>query len=186
MRKNFGPKSLTYPEPVFIIGTYDKEGKANAMNAAWGGIYDTNQIFLSFSSHKTTDNFKLTNCFTVSFGTRDTVLSCDYVGIVSGNKEPDKVAKAGLTAIKSEFVNAPYFKELPVSLDCKIKELKEDRDGIKVIADILNVSADESVLENGRIDAEKLSPLTYDPSQNKYFTISEFVDYAFKSGLKLK
>ncbi len=186
MRKNFGPKSMVFPEPVFIIGTYDKNHVANAMNAAWGGIYDTNKVFVSLSSHKTCDNFKLTGAFTISFATSDMVEACDYVGLVSGNNVSDKVKRAGLTPIDSEFVNAPIFKEHPVSIDCKVSKLIEDEDGIKLIGDILNVSADESVLTNEKIDIEKLLPLTFDSSQNKYYTIGKYVADAFKCGRSKK
>jgi len=114
MRKNFGAKTWLYPMPVLIVGTYDEQGKPNAMNAAWGGIYDTNQVMVCLADdHKTTDNIKKTGAFTVSFATAKAVAPCDYVGIVSANDEPDKFAKAGFHATKSDHVNAPIIDELP-------------------------------------------------------------------------
>jgi flavin reductase (DIM6/NTAB) family NADH-FMN oxidoreductase RutF len=186
MRKNFGIKSFCYPEAVFVIGTYNQDSTPNAMTAAWAGIYDTNQIFVSLSDHLTCENFKKTKELTISFGTKDYVEACDYVGIVSGNKEPNKVSKCGLTAKRSEFVNAPYFEELKVSLDCKVNTILENSDGIKLVCDIVNISADESILTNGLIDPKKLEPLMYDSINNRYYTIGEYVADAFKCGLKYK
>ena len=157
MRKNFGAKTWAYPMPVFIIGSYDAEGKPNAMNAAWGGIYDTNQIMVCLADdHKTTDNIRISGAFTVSFATESTVVASDYVGIVSANDNADKLAIAGFHAVKSEFVNAPMFDELPMAVECKL--LKFNEDGI-CIGEIVNVSADEGVLDgNGRIDPKKARP----------------------------
>lgn len=185
MRKNFGAKTISYTEPVFIIGTYNLDGTANAMNAAWAGIYDTNQIYISLSDHKTCKNFKRTHALTVSFGTEDTVKACDYVGLVSGTKVPNKVAIAGLTPVKSDFVDAPYFEELKVSLDCTINTILENKDGIKIVCDIVNVNADVSVLTDGAIDPVKLKPLMYDPANHKYYTVTSYVADAFKVGKEL-
>ena len=116
MRKNFGAKTWLYPMPVLIVGTYDENGTPNAMNAAWGGVYDMGQVMVCLSDdHKTTDNIKKTGAFTVSFATAKTVVPCDYVGIVSANDVPDKFARAGFHAQKSEHVNAPIIEELPMS-----------------------------------------------------------------------
>lgn len=96
-----------YPLPVLIIATYDKDGNPDAMNAAWGVVTDFNEISISMGDHKTTDNLAATGAFTVSMATEDTVVGCDYVGIESGRKVPDKFARAGFHATKSEFVNTP-------------------------------------------------------------------------------
>ena len=185
MRKNFGSKTWLYPMPVLIVGTYDENGTPDAMNAAWGGIYDTNLVMVCLDdSHKTTENIKKTKAFTVSFATANTVVPCDYVGIVSANDEPDKFTKAGFHAVKSEFVNAPVIEELPVALECKL--LKFNEDGI-CIGEIVNVCADESVLdENGKIDAKKLDPIIYDSVTHAYWNFGEKVGEAFSDGKKLK
>ena len=185
MRKNFGAKTWLYPMPVLIVGTYVEDGMPNAMNAAWGGVYDTNQIMVCLADdHKTTENIKNTGAFTVSFATADTVVACDYVGIVSANDEPNKFAKAGFHAEKSEFVNAPIIKELPMTVECKL--LKFNEDGI-CIGEIVNVSADERVLsDNGKIDAKKLDPIIYDSSSHAYWNFGEKVGFAFSDGKKLK
>ena len=116
MRKDFGKKTQLYPMPVLIIGTYDKDGNVDAMNAAWGGIYDTNQITVSLSKHQTTDNLKVSKAFTISVGTKKTVAQSDFVGMVSYKKEPNKVLLAGLHPFKSSKVNAPLFEEYPMTL----------------------------------------------------------------------
>ena len=185
MRKNFGAKSWLYPMPVLIVGTYDENDTPNAMNAAWGGIYDTNLVMVCLADeHKTTENIKKTGAFTVSFATVNEVAACDYVGITSANDEPNKFAIAGFHAHKSEFVNAPIIEELPMTVECKL--LKFNEDGI-CIGEIVNVSADESVIdENGRIDAKKLNPIIYDSSAHAYWSFGEKVGKAFSEGKKIK
>lgn len=185
MRRNFGAKTWVYPMPVLIVGTYDEKGTPNAMNAAWGGVYDTDQIMLCLSDdHKTTENIKKTGAFTVSFATADTVVPCDYVGIVSANTVPDKFQRAGFHASKSEFVNAPIIDELPMTLECKL--IKFNEDGICVGA-IVNVSAEESILDNdGKIDADKLAPISYDGATHAYRKLGEVVGQAFSDGKKIK
>ena len=183
MRKNFGTKPWVYPQPVLMIGTYDENGKPNLMNAAWGGQYDANQVMLCLSSHKTTDNIKVTGAFTVSFATASTVIPCDYVGIVSAKQEPNKMEKAGFTTVKSEFVNAPIINELPLTLECKFLKCNEDGN---VIGQIVNVSADESILTDGNVDYKKLDAIIFDPTAAAYIRLGEKVGNAFKDGAKLK
>ncbi len=181
-RVNFGAKPFLYPMPVLIVGTYDETGVPNAMNAAWGIITDMNEISISMSEHKTTENFAKTGAFTVSIATEDTVVSCDYVGIESASKIPNKFEKARFRATKSEYVNAPLIDELPMALECKVKSFN---DGI-LVGEIINVNADESILTNGQIDPKKLKPITYDPVNHAYIGLGEKVGNAFKDGLKLK
>lgn len=184
MRKNFGAKPFLFPQPVMIIGTYDENGRANAMNAAWGGIVGTDEIIIDLGSHKTTDNIFLNKAFTVSVADVEHMTACDYVGIVSANKEPDKMEKAGFTTTKSEFVNAPVINELPLTLEC---ELADVIDGSKFIGKIVNVSIDERVLgEDGELSLEKFSPITYDTVHYGYYRLGEKVGNAFKDGTALK
>lgn len=186
MRKNFGSKPWCYPQPVFILAAYDKEGKPNAMNVAWGGIHYDDQIAMCISAnHKTTENILESKAFTVSMGDKDHLVACDYVGIQSGNKEPDKFEKAGFTATKSEFVNAPIINELPMTIECRL--ISYDPETCNLIGEIVNVSADESVLdEKGKIDPSKFKPIIFDPVHNFYLEIGEKVGNAFRDGLKLK
>ncbi len=175
MRKNFGPQSDIYPMPVFIVASYDENGKANCMNAAWGGIYESKQIMVCLSQgHKTTKNIKETKAFTVNIADAKHVVEADYVGVVSGNNEPEKMRKAGFTTTKSEFVNAPIINELPMCVECKL--IKFNEDGI-CIGGIVNISIDENVLgEDGVVDTEKLEAITFDPYYNAYLKLG---GYAF-------
>ena len=187
MRKDFGKKTWLYPMPVLIVGSYDENHKANAMNAAWGGIYDYNQIFISLGSHRSTSNIRKSGAFTVSVGTKDTVEICDYVGLVSQNKEEHKLEKAGLHVLESNNVNAPLFKEFPFTLECKVLEMDgEGDDGAYLVGEIVNVSIDESILDGDKVDIEKLAPISFDPVNNKYIVLKEIVADAFRVGAKLK
>ena len=154
MRKNFGAKAILYPMPVLIIGTYDENGKPNAMNAAWGGISEENQISVCVDDgHKTAKNVVKAGAFTVSIADAENVVACDYVGIVSGNKEPDKIEKAGWHVTKSEFVNAPLFDELPMALECKL--ISYDEESCRLAGEIVNVCADERILDENGIEKAK-------------------------------
>lgn len=185
MRKNFGPKSVLYPQPVLIIGSYDENGTPDAMNAAWGGISETNEISICLSEeHKTVKNILARKAFTVSMATADTVVPCDFVGLVSGNDVENKLEKAGFHTIKSEFVDAPLIKELPMALDCKL--ISYDSETCRMVGEIVNVCAEENILTNGNIDPMKLRPITYDGMNHAYHVIGEKVGNAFKDGNSLK
>lgn len=185
MRKNFGKKTWFYPLPVLIIGSYDENGKADAMNAAWGGIYDSDKVVLCLSeNHKTTQNIKKRGVFTVSFADTAHVVEADYVGLVSANEVEDKLERAGFHTTKSEFVEAPLIDELPMALECKFIKVNEDGN---IIGEIVNVNADDSVLgEDGMIDATKLQAISYDPIHNTYVKMGEKVGNAFSDGANLE
>jgi len=186
MRKNFGPKSAVYPMPVFIIGTYDAEGTPDAMNAAWGGISEENEISVCLApDHKTVKNLLERGAFTINVADAEHVVPCDYVGIVSGNQVPDKFSKAGFHAVKSEFVDAPVIEELPVALECSVKSW--DAATGRLVGEIKNVSVAERVLgEDGLPDADKISPLVFDPFRHEYLKVSGKAGNAFSDGKKLK
>ena len=185
MRKNFGAKAILYPMPVLIIGTYDENGKANAMNAAWGGISEETQISICIDDgHKTAKNVVKAGAFTVSIADADNVVACDYVGIVSGNDEPNKVAKAGFSVSKAKYVNAPIINELPLCLECRLLEIIDED---LYMAEIVNVNADESILDDqGSVCLEKFTPIIYDPSTHGYYKIEGRVGNAFKDGNNLR
>lgn len=186
MRRNFGAKPLTYPQPVFILAAYDENGAPCAMNAAWGGISDDKEISVCVSAgHKTTANIRTSGAFTLSMATAGQVTACDYVGIVSGNDEPRKMEKAGFHTTRSAFVNAPLIDELPMALECALVSYDENTG--RLVGEIINVCADESVLdENGLIDPVKLRPITFDPVHHAYRTLGERVGSAFSDGAALK
>ena len=182
-RKNFGAKTYLYPQPVMIIATYDENGRANAMNAAWGGIAGPKEIIIDLGQHKTTDNLAVTKAFTVSIGDKEHTTACDFVGMTSAKNCGNKLEKAGFTVTKSEFVNAPVINELPLALEC---ELKEIIGGSLYLGEIVNVSADESILdENGDIDLTKFAPIVFDPIHHGYYALGEKVGQAFSDGKKL-
>jgi flavin reductase (DIM6/NTAB) family NADH-FMN oxidoreductase RutF len=186
MRKNFGAKPDLYPQPVFIVVAYDEHGVPNAMNAAWGGITEETEITICLSAgHKTTKNIQTSGAFTVSMATADYVKECDYLGVVSGNKVPNKLGVCGFHTEKSEFVNAPIIKELPMTVECKL--ISYDENTCRLLGEIVNVSADESVLNSdGKVDPAKLKPITFDSMNNTYCVIGEKVGDAFSDGLSIK
>ena len=178
-----GKKSVITPEGVFIIGTYDENGTPNAMNAAWGMQSDMGEITLMLSKHKTTENFEKTGAFTVAFGTADTVLISDYFGVETG-KKVNKIEKAGCHVHKSAHVNAPIIEEYPLTLECKVVQMDEDeKGGARVVGEIVNMSAQESILnEEGKVDLSKLQPVIFDSSNNSYRVVGEQVGTAWGSG----
>ena len=186
MRKNFGAKAIAYPMPVFILAAYDKDGIPNAMNAAWGGISEEKEISICVSAgHKTMKNILISEAFTVSMANVEHLASCDYVGIVSGNDVPDKFTKAGFHATKSEYVNAPLIDELPVAVECRL--ISYDEESCRLVGEIVNVCADEKVLNpDGKIDPKQLRPIVFDPMNLAYLVTEEKVGNAFKDGEKLK
>ena len=185
MRKDFGKKTWLYPMPVFVVAAYDGEGNPNAMVAAWGGIYTDDTIGICLSEgHKTTKNILATRAFTVSMATASRVVACDYVGIASGNKLPDKLARAGFHTVKSQHVNAPLIEELPMAVECEL--VSYDQESNFLVGNIINVSADESILTDGKIDIAKLQPITYDPVNHGYYTIGEKAGNAFADGKQIK
>ena len=186
MRRSLGAKPILYPQPVFILATYNEDGTADAMNAAWGGISDSNEISMCIgASHRTTRNALARGAFTVSMGTADTVAACDYVGLVSGEKEPKKLEKAGFHAEKSAFADAPLIAELPMALECRLTSY--DAETGRMVGEIVNVSVDERVLDaDGHVDVSKAQPITFDPFNNTYVVLGEAVGRAFHDGLALK
>ena len=186
MRKNLKTKAYMYPLPVLIVGTYDENGIPDAMTAAWGTVCDTAQVVICLSAgHKTVKNLLKTKAFTVAMADAKNVVSADYVGMVSANKEPEKLKKSGWHTKKSEFVNAPIIEELPLVLECKL--VSYDTETELCIGEVVNVSADEGILnEKGKIDLTKFQPICYDCDGHGYYKLGERVGNAFSDGLKLK
>ena len=185
--KDFKPKAWLLPQPVLIIGTYNEDGTPNAMNAAWGGQWDFKDIMISMGSHATTDNLNRCGEFTVAFATEDTVVASDYVGIVSGRKNNEKIAATGWQFSKASNINAPIFAPFPMTLECRIKEkLFESETGCYIIAEIINIICDEKYLaEDGMPDVEKMKLITFDPIHNGYIALGKRVGNAFSDGKAL-
>lgn len=188
MMKNFGAKPYLYPQPVLIVATYGEDGTPDAMNVAYGGIVNSNRLQINIGvRHKTSDNIKAKGAFTVSIADVKNLVAADYVGIVSGHEEPEKINKAGLHLRKSEFVDAPVIEEFPIALECKVEEINQYDATLRIVAEIVNVCADEAVLgEDGEIDPGKVDAISYDPVHHKYLRLGEAVGTAFQDGEKLK
>ena len=176
------------PQPVLIIGTYNEDGAPNAMNAAWGGQWDRGEIMISMGAHATTENLARCADFTVAFGTKDTMVASDFVGIVSAKSNPDKMKKTGRTAVKSENVNAPVFTDFPMTLECRIKhKIDESEEGYYIVAEVVNILVDEKYLnDDGQPDVQKMQLITYEPVTHSYVALGEKVGNAFCDGKKLK
>jgi len=184
-RINFGAKPYSYPQPVLILAAYDENGVPNAMNAAWGGISDDREISICISAgHKTTKNLLQAGAFTVSMGDAAHVAACDYLGIATGLKTPDKLERAGFTVTKSELVNAPIINELAVCMECRL--ISYDPETCRLVGEIVNVSVDESAMTAGKVDVEKVKPITFDPFNNAYHVIGGKVGSAFHDGTLIK
>lgn len=181
-RKNFGPNHalVTTPQPCVMIATWDADHNPDVMMAAWAGQYDAKQIVISLSKHKTTENLELTGAFTVSFADIRTVAESDYLGIVSGNQVPDKVARVGFTVTPSPNVDAPIINEYPLTLECKVISWE---DGI-LVGEVVNQSADERILTDGKVNLAKLQPIVFDAAGMCYRAIGDVVGGAWDAGKK--
>jgi len=183
-RKNFSDKAIITPLPAIMIATWDEKQNPDVMMAAWGGQCGPRHITFVLSKHKTTDNIRLKKAFTISFATKNDIVQSDYFGIVSGNDVPDKVAKAGFTITPSPNVDAPIINEYKLALECKVVTFEEDeKGGARVVGEIVNMSADESILdEDGNVDLSKLQPVIFDSAKNQYRVVGEKVGDAWGSG----
>jgi flavin reductase (DIM6/NTAB) family NADH-FMN oxidoreductase RutF len=188
MKQSLGAKTLMFPTPVLMIGTYDKSGKPNLMNAAWGGICCSEPPCVTVSVRKsrhTYDAIVERKAFTVGIPSEPLVKQADYVGIVSG-KDADKFAKAGLTPVRSELVDAPYAREFPVVLECRLLHTLEIGVHTQFIGEILDVKVDAAVFgSDGLPDITKIRPLVYDVSRREYRGVGPLLGKAFSLGKEL-
>ncbi|MCH5268836.1 MAG: flavin reductase family protein [Lachnospiraceae bacterium] len=187
MKKNLGVVQAVYPMPVLMIAAYDENGKVNVMNAAWGMICGSDKIALCIGdAHKTTQNIHHVKAFTVSIADEAHMDVADFFGIASGNEMEDKFERTGYHARKSEFVNAPIIEEFPVVMECELAEVVNTEHLHAIIGKIVNTAAEESVLsDNGKVDPEKLSALTFDQFQSGYYTTGEKAGQAWNAGMGL-
>ncbi len=185
MKKSLGAKTIVYPAPVFIVGTYDKNGKPNAMNVAWGGLCCSSPPAIAISLRKATytyGNIVERKAFTINIPSETHVKEADYFGIVTGGKE-DKFAATKLTAVKSDRVDAPFIMEFPLVLECSLKHTIEIGLHTQFIGEIVDVKADESVLgQDGVIDIEKVKPFFYAPEIRAYYGVGRRLGKAFSIG----
>lgn len=187
MRKNFQEFAAFFPQPVLMIGTYDENGVPDVMNVGWGGMSGAKYVNINISrNHKTTENILRTGAFTMSFADESHLVEADYFGLVSAYQEKNKVERAGMHAVKSAFVDAPVIEEFPLTLECRVAELREIRGHVEIIGEVVNMSADESVLdESGQVDADLLHALSYDRVKRVYRTLGGIVGSAYSDGEKL-
>ena len=187
MKKDLGVKPYLFPMPVLMIATYGDDGTVDVMNMAWGGICAENMVSLNIDAdHKTAKNIKKRGSYTLSIADVPHIQAADFFGIASGNKMEDKFARSGLTAVKSEKVDAPVVQEFPLTLECKVVEDKMEVYGHHVLGEIVGVLADESVLdETGKVDASKLNAFVFDPFRSGYYAIGEKVGQAWHTGAPL-
>ena len=176
-----------FPMPVLMVATYNEDGSVNVMNAAWGTMQERGTVALNLTeTHKTVQNIKARGAFTVSIADAAHVVEADYFGVTSGNKIPDKLGKAGLTASRAEKVDAPVINEFPLCLECQFIEYQSNDYGCGVIGKVINVTADERVMPDGKLDMSLVNAIAFDPYTHGYYRVAERVGEAFKDGLKLK
>ncbi len=187
MRKKLNITEGIYPMPVLMVATYNADGSVDVMNAAWGTMQERGNVALNLTeSHKTVQNIKERGAFTVSIADAAHVVEADYFGVVSSNNEPNKFEKSGLTAEKSELVDAPVIQEFPICLECEFIEYQTNEFGLGVIGKVVNVTADEKVMAGDKIDMSLVNAIAFDPYTHGYYKMTERVGEAFKDGLKLK
>ncbi|MBQ6264239.1 MAG: flavin reductase family protein [Clostridia bacterium] len=188
MKKDLGVVPAVYPMPVLMIATYDENGVVDVMNAAWGMVCESDKLTLALSeTHKTVKNIKINKAFTVSLADVKNIKAADYFGIASGNNTPDKFERTGLTAVRSERVNAPVIEEFPVTIECELAEIVRTENFQSVVGRIINVSVNEELLdENGKVDIEKSGILMFDQFKHSYYVTGEKVGQAWASGAEFK
>ena len=187
MRKNIKTTEAIFPMPVLMIATYNEDGSVDVMNAAWGTMLERDHVILNLTeTHKTVKNIKEREAFTVSIADANHVVEADYFGVVSGNNTPNKFEKSGLTATKSEVVDAPIVNEFPICMECEFVEYQDNEFGCGVVGKVVNVTADEKVMTNDQVDITKVNAIAFDPYTHGYYKVTERVGEAFKDGLKLK
>lgn len=188
MKRSLGPKTIVYPTPVFVIGSYDREEKPNVMTAAWGGICCSSPPCVAVSLRKATysySNIMERKAFTINIPSEKFIKQADYFGIVSG-KNTDKFKVSGLTPIKSELVDAPYIKEFPFALECRVIQTIEIGLHTQFIGEIMDIKAEESMLgEGGALDMEKVKPILFTPESRNYYAVGKFLGKAFSIGKEI-
>lgn len=187
MRVNIKTTEAIFPMPVLLVATYNEDSSVDVMNAAWGTMLERDCVILNLTeTHKTVKNIKARKAFTISIADEEHVAEADYFGVVSGNNTPDKFENSGLSTVKSTNVDAPIINEFPICIECEFIEYQDGQYGCGVIGKVVNVTADESVLNGDSIDIEKISAIAFDPYTHGYYKVTKRVGNAFKDGLQLK
>ncbi len=187
MRTKIKTTEAIFPMPVLMVATYNEDDTIDVMNAAWGTMVDRDVVALNLgASHKTVKNIKARKAFTVSIADAAHLVEADYFGIASGNNTPDKFAKSGMTATKSENVDAPIINEFPLCMECEFVEYQDGQNGLGVIGKVVNTTADERVMKDGKVDISAVNAIAFDPYTHGYYKVTERVGEAFSDGNKIK
>jgi len=187
MKKQITTTEAIFPMPVLMVATFNEDGTVDVMNAAWGTMLSRDMVALNLTeTHKTVANIKARKGFVVHIADANHVVEADYFGIVTGNKEPDKFAKSGMTFTRSDRVDAPIINEFPIAIECEFVEYQSDDTGLGVIGKVVATSADDSILKDGKVDIDLLGAIAFDPYTHGYYKVSGRVGEAFKDGAKLK
>ena len=187
MKKQIKTTEAIFPMPVLLISTFNEDGSADVMNAAWGTMLDRDMVALNLTeTHKTVQNIKARKGFVIHIADAKHVVEADYFGVVSGSKEPDKFKKSGLTCTKSELVDAPIINEFPIAMECEFVEYQSDDTGLGVIGKVLRTSVEEANIKDGKVDVDSLEAISFDPYTHGYYKVGGRVGDAFSDGFKLK
>lgn len=187
MRKQLNITEGIFPMPVLMVATYNEDGSVNVMNAAWGTMQSRGNVALKLTeTHKTVKNIKARGAFTISIADAAHIVEADYFGVVSGNRVPGKFENSGLTAERAQKVDAPVINEFPLCLECEFIEYQSGEYGCGVIGRVVNVTADERVMEGDNINMSLVNAIAFDPYTHGYYRVTERVGEAFKDGFQLK
>ena len=187
MKKQIKTTEAIFPMPVLLISTFNEDGSVDVMNAAWGTMLDRDVVALNLTeTHKTVQNIKARGGFVIHIADAKHVVEADFFGVVSGNKEPEKFKKSGLSFVKSDLVDAPVINELPIAMECEFIEYQNHDTGIGVIGKVLRTSVEEEHLKDGRVDIDSVEAIAFDPYTHGYYKVGGRVGEAFSDGLKLR
>lgn len=187
MKQQIKTTEAIFPMPVLLISTFNEDGSVDVMNAAWGTMLERDMVALNLTqTHRTVQNIMARKGFVIHIADAKHVVEADWFGVVSGNKEPKKFEKTGMTFEKSALVDAPIINELPVAIECAFVEYQSDATGLGVIGKVVRTSVEEAKLKDGRIDINALEAIAFDPYTHGYYKVGGRVGEAFKDGLKLK
>lgn len=187
MKKQIKTTEAIFPMPVLLISTFNEDGTVNVMNAAWGTMVERDAVALNLTeTHKTVQNIKARKGFVVHIADAKHVVEADYFGVVSGNKVSDKLAKSGMTFVKSDLVDAPIINELPIAMECEFVEYQSGETGLGVIGKVVRTSVEEANLKDGKVDIDSLEAIAFDPYTHGYYKVGGRVGEAFKDGLRLQ
>ncbi len=187
MKQPIKTTEAIFPMPVLLVSTFNPDGTVDVMNAAWGTMLDRDMVALNLTeTHRTVQNIKARKGFVVHIADAKHVVEADWFGVVSGNKEPEKFEKSGMTFVKSDLVDAPVINELPIAIECEFIEYQNDDTGLGVIGKVLRTSVEEAHMKDGKVDIDALEAIAFDPYTHGYYKVGGRVGDAFKDGLKLK